>query len=65
MRTTLSTDSQAKPSLNQRSNRTMKEATAKRLHYENREQLRVRLPDFMTAYSLARPLTTLSGVNPY
>jgi len=33
-------------------NRTIKEATVKRFHYESHGQLRTHLADFMTAYSL-------------
>ena len=43
-------------------NRTIKEATVKRLHYESHEQLPVHLADFMAAYNFARRLKTLSGL---
>ncbi len=46
-------------------NRTIKEATGKRFHYESHEQLRVHLADFMAAYNFARRLKTLSGLTPY
>ena len=46
-------------------NRTLKEATVKRYHYENREQLRSHLADFLTAYNFARRLKTLKGLTPY
>ena len=46
-------------------NRTISEATVKRLHYESNDQLRTHLADFMTAYNFAWPLTTLSGLIPY
>ena len=46
-------------------NRTIKETTVKRFHYESQGQLRTHLADFMTAYSFARRLKTLSGLTPY
>ena len=46
-------------------NRTIKEATVKRFHYENHDQLRTHLADFMAAYNFARRLKTLSGLTPY
>ena len=49
----------------ERMNRTIKEATVKRFHYESHEQLRVHLADFMVAYNFARRLKTLSGLTPY
>ena len=49
----------------ERMNRTIKEATVKRFHYESHEQLRVHLADFMAAYNLALRLKTLSGLTPY
>ncbi|MET3762297.1 transposase InsO family protein [Sphingomonas sp. UYEF23] len=49
----------------ERMNRTIKEATVKRFHYESHEQLRVHLADFMAAYNFARRLKTLSGLTPY
>ena len=49
----------------ERMNRTIKEATVKRFHYESHEQLRVHLADFMAAYNFARQLKTLSGLTPY
>ena len=45
--------------------RTIKEATVKRFHYETHEQLRTHLADVMTAYSFACRLKTLSGLTPY
>ena len=45
--------------------RTIKEATVERFHYENHEQLRVSLADFMAAYNSTRRLKTLSGLTPY
>ena len=49
----------------ERMNRTLKEATVKRYHYENHDQLRSHLTDFITAYSFARRLKTLNGLTPY
>ncbi|MDQ0839868.1 integrase core domain-containing protein [Sphingomonas faeni] len=49
----------------ERMNRTIKEATVTRFHYESHEQLRVHLADFMAAYNFARRLKTLSGLTPY
>lgn len=42
-------------------NRTLKEATVKRYHYQTHEQLRNHLADFVTAYNFARCLKTLKG----
>jgi hypothetical protein len=46
-------------------NRTIKEATVKRYHYENHDQLRRHLADFLDAYNFARRLKTLKGLTPY
>jgi len=46
-------------------NRTIKEATVKRFHYESHDQLRTHLADFVAAYNFARWLETLSGLTPY
>jgi hypothetical protein len=46
-------------------NRTIKEATVKRFHYDSHDQLRTHLADFMSAYNFARRLKTLSGLTPY
>ncbi len=46
-------------------NRTSKEATVKRFHYESHDQLRTHLADFMAAYNFARRPKTLSGLTPY
>ena len=48
-----------------RINRTIKDATLKRYHYDNHEQLRIYLEDFIPAYNFARPLKTLKGLKPY
>jgi transposase InsO family protein len=49
----------------ERMNRTIKEATVKRFHYESHNQLRTHLADFMAAYNFARRLKTLHGLAPY
>ncbi len=49
----------------ERMNRTIKEATVKRFHYENHDQLRKHLADFIAAYNFARRLKTLGGLTPY
>ncbi|SDY42032.1 Integrase core domain-containing protein [Jannaschia faecimaris] len=49
----------------ERMNRTIKDATVKRYNYDNHEELRTHLGDFMAAYSFARRLKTLGGLTPY
>lgn len=49
----------------ERMNRTIKEATVKRYHYGNHDQLRTHLTYFINAYNYARRLKTLSGLTPY
>lgn len=49
----------------ERMNRTIKEATVKRYHYERHEQLENHLADFINAYNYARRLKTLKGLTPY
>jgi transposase InsO family protein len=49
----------------ERMNRTIKEATVKRFYYDNHDQLRQHLADFMAAYNFARRLKTLKGLTPY
>lgn len=49
----------------ERMNRTIKDATVKRYHYDNHDQLRSHLADFLDAYNYARRLKTLSGLTPY
>ena len=44
----------------ERMNRTIKDATVKRFHYDSHDQLRSHLADFMAAYTFARGLKTLS-----
>lgn len=46
-------------------NRTIKDATVKRFHYETQDQLRTHLADFLAAYNFARSLKTLNGLTPY
>ncbi len=48
----------------ERMNRTIKEATVKRFHYDSHDQLRTHLADFMAVYNFARRLKTLNGLNP-
>jgi len=49
----------------ERMNRTIKEATVKRYHYDNHDQLKQHLDDFINAYNYARRLKTLKGLTPY
>jgi transposase InsO family protein len=49
----------------ERMNRTIKEATVKRFHYDSHDQLRQHLADFVAAYNFARRLKTLRGLTPY
>ena len=49
----------------ERMNRTIKDATVKRYHYDDHAQLRSHLADFLDAYNFARRLKTLSGLTPY
>lgn len=49
----------------ERMNRTIKDATVKRFHYESHNQLRTHLADFIAAYNSARRLKTLGGLTPY
>ena len=46
-------------------NRTIKDATVKRFHYESHDQLRQHLADFVAAYNFGRRLKTLKGLTPY
>ncbi|TGR16420.1 IS481 family transposase, partial [Mesorhizobium sp. M8A.F.Ca.ET.202.01.1.1] len=48
----------------ERMNRTVKEATVKRFHYDNHDQLRQHLQDFIDAYNFGRRLKTLTGLTP-
>jgi transposase InsO family protein len=49
----------------ERMNRTIKEATVKRYHYDSHRQLETHLTDFISAYNFARRLKTLKGLTPY
>lgn len=49
----------------ERMNRTIKEATVKRFHYDNHAQFEAHLTDFISAYNFGRRLKTLSGLTPY
>ena len=49
----------------ERMNRTIKEATVKRFHYDSHEQLERHLADFVAAYNFGRRLKTLKGLTPY
>jgi transposase InsO family protein len=49
----------------ERMNRTIKEATVKRYHYDSHDQLRQHLADFVSADNFARRLKTLKGLTPY
>jgi transposase InsO family protein len=49
----------------ERMNRTIKDATVRRFHYDDHEQLRVHLTDFVQAYNFAKRLKTLKGLTPY
>ena len=46
-------------------NRTLKEATVRRYHYETHRQLREHLDAFLNAYNFAKRLKTLHGLTPY
>jgi len=48
----------------ERMNRTIKDATVKRSHYETHDQLREHLQIFVDAYNHARRLKTLRGLTP-
>jgi len=49
----------------ERMNRTIKEATVKRYHYDSHEQFETHLTDFVNAYNYATRLKTLKGLTPY
>jgi transposase InsO family protein len=49
----------------ERMNRTIKEATVKRFHYDTHDQLERHLADFVSAYNFGRRLKTLKGLTPY
>lgn len=49
----------------ERMNRTIKEATVQRYHYDSHLHLQAHLADFINAYNYARRLKTLKGLTPY
>jgi transposase InsO family protein len=49
----------------ERMNRTIKEATVQRYHYDSHQQLEQHLADFVSAYNFGRRLKTLNGLTPY
>ena len=49
----------------ERMNRTIKEATVQRYHYDSHRQLEAHLADFVSAYNFGRRLKTLKGLTPY
>ena len=49
----------------ERMNRTIKEATVRRYHYDGHAQLRAHLADFIAAYNYGRRLKTLRGLTPF
>ena len=49
----------------ERMNRTIKEATVQRYHYDSHDQLRAHLATFVQASNYARRLKTLKGLTPY
>jgi transposase InsO family protein len=46
----------------ERMNRSIKEATAQRYHYDTHQQLERHLADFVSAYNFARSLKTRKGL---
>jgi transposase InsO family protein len=49
----------------ERMNRTIKDATVKRFHYQTHDELRSHLSHFVSAYNFAKRLKTLKGLTPY
>jgi transposase-like protein len=49
----------------ERMNRTLKEATVRRYHYDTNARLRGHLAAFVAAYNFAKRLKTLNGLTPY
>lgn len=49
----------------ERMNRTLKEATVRRYHYDTHQQLRAHLAVFLDAYNFAKRLKTLNGLTPF
>jgi transposase InsO family protein len=48
----------------ERMNRTIKDATIRRFHYDDHDQLRSHLADFVQAYNCAKRFKTLKGLPP-
>ena len=46
-------------------NRTIKQATVKRFHYDDHAQLQQHLANFIDAYNYGRRLKALKGLTPY
>ena len=46
-------------------NRTIKAATVKRFHYDDHDQLRNHLANFISAYNFGQRLKILKGLTPY
>lgn len=49
----------------ERMNKTFKEATVKRYHYDRHRHFETHLADFIAAYNFGRRLKTLKGLTPY
>ncbi|MCC8664047.1 integrase core domain-containing protein, partial [Xanthomonas hortorum] len=49
----------------ERMNRTIKQATVKRFHYDDHAQLQQHLTNFIDAYNYGRRLKALKGLTPY
>ncbi len=49
----------------ERMNRTIKEATVKRYHYDSHDELKGHMQAFLMAYNFAKRLKTLKGLTPY
>ncbi len=49
----------------ERMNRTIKDATVKRFHYDSHDHLRRHLDDFVAAYNFGKRLKRLRGLTPY
>jgi transposase InsO family protein len=49
----------------ERMNRTLKEATVRRYHYDSHHQLRQHMQIFLDAYNFAKRLNTLNGLTPF
>ena len=49
----------------ERMNRTLKEATVRRYHYDSHHQLRQHIQTFIDAYNFAKRLKTLNGLTPF